>query len=138
MDDQKLEALQIDFDARASERGFYRKLLVALRDELPAGCFLSMTALASWCLYDTWIADLPVDEAVPMMFRMGLGATSAISYFSHAQRFLTPLAEGSLGMATDEPLFVPPPNRRLYLFSSEPWTSNTYEKFLKSTREAGQ
>ena len=30
-----------------------------------------MTALASWCLSDRWISDLPVDEAVPMLFQMG-------------------------------------------------------------------
>ena len=64
-------AIQIDFDAVTSERNFYRQLLEDLRQQLPDNVPLSITALASFCIGDPWIKDLPVDEAVPMMFRMG-------------------------------------------------------------------
>src|SRR5262249_49474683 len=63
----RASALQIDFDALASERVFYRQLLERLRPKVKK---LSITALASWCLDDGWIRDLPIDEAVPMLFRM--------------------------------------------------------------------
>jgi hypothetical protein len=64
--------VQIDFDARATERAFYRSLLTALRARLPQSTLLSITALASWCKGDNWLDDLPIDEAVPMLFRMGV------------------------------------------------------------------
>ena len=69
----QVAAIQVDFDAVESERGFYAALLRDLRDRLPKTIRLSITALASWCIGDTWIKDLPVDEAVPMLFRMGRG-----------------------------------------------------------------
>ena len=64
-------AIQIDFDAADSERDVYRRLLARVRAVLPRTVPLSMTALASWCVGDTWLDGLPVDEAVPMLFRMG-------------------------------------------------------------------
>src|SRR6266550_1237596 len=62
--------IQIDFDATKSERAFYRDVIVDVRRRLPDTVSLSMTALASWCTYDDWLSDLPIDEAVPMLFRM--------------------------------------------------------------------
>ena len=67
----RVSGVQIDFDARASQRPMYRRLLHEVRAALPPGTPLSMTALASWCLDDNWLDDLPVDEVVPMLFRMG-------------------------------------------------------------------
>jgi hypothetical protein len=71
-----IAAFQVDFDATRSQRGFYRDLLIDLRREMPPHLPLSMTALASWCSWDDWIRDLPVDEAVPMFFRMETGPAS--------------------------------------------------------------
>src|SRR3954454_6305905 len=59
-------SVQIDFDARVSEREFYRRLLAELR---PSYRLLSMTALVSWCNANSWLKGLPVDEIVPMEFR---------------------------------------------------------------------
>jgi hypothetical protein len=73
---QGVKALQIDYDARASEREFYRGVIQDLRRVLPASMPLSITALASWCESDDWISTLPVTEAVPMLFRMGAGETN--------------------------------------------------------------
>ena len=66
-----IAAVQVDFDARESERAFYRQLLEDLRRRLPSRLALSMTALASWCVGDDWLSGLPVDEAAPMLFRRG-------------------------------------------------------------------
>ena len=65
-----IAALQVDFDATRSQRAFYRELLTDLRKKMPARLPLSITALASWCSYDDWLHGLPIDEAVPMLFRM--------------------------------------------------------------------
>jgi len=66
-----VSAIQVDFDVVPAERTFYRRLLEDLRHQLPDNVPLSMTALASFCVGDRWVSDLPVDEAVPMVFRMG-------------------------------------------------------------------
>jgi len=68
-------AVQVDFDARQSQREWYAGVLRrSVRAEMPAQMPLSMTALASWCSYDgAWLRSLPVDEAVPMLFRMEPG-----------------------------------------------------------------
>ena len=50
--------------------GVYRELLAALRQRVPARVPLSITALASWCFGDRWLEGLPIEEAVPMLFRM--------------------------------------------------------------------
>src|SRR5688572_11177597 len=65
-------AVQIDFDATVSQRNFYRSLLETLRRDLPASTAISITALASWCAGDDWLSDLPIDEAVLMLFRLGV------------------------------------------------------------------
>ena len=62
---------QIDFDALQSQRTFYKSLLSELRASLSPKISISITALASWCLFDNWIKGLPVDETVPMMFSLG-------------------------------------------------------------------
>jgi hypothetical protein len=46
------DAIQVDFDARQSQRPFYSSVLTALRRQLPAYVPLSITALAFWCVYD--------------------------------------------------------------------------------------
>ena len=112
--------VQIDFDARASQRAMYRQLLHAVRSVLPRETPLSMTALASWCLDDRWLDDLPIDEAVPMLFRMG--SSEAPLRASLAWRALAPPCRAAVGMALDEPLTVSTRKKRLYVFNPSPWT----------------
>jgi Protein of unknown function (DUF3142) len=77
-------AIQIDFDATRSQRAFYRDLLAQVRARLPASTALSITALASWCMYDDWVTRLPVNEIVPMLYRMGPDAEDIMSYLRGA------------------------------------------------------
>jgi len=114
--------LQIDFDARLSERAFYRRLLEQVRARLPHAAGLSITALASWCAGDNWIAGLPVDEAVPMFFRMGGEALTPGA-------LREPLCAGSAGISLDEP-GVHAPGRRLYVFNPRPWSRAEVEALL--------
>ena len=62
-----VRAVQIDFDATIAQRCFYRDLIHRVRALLPAEVPLSMTALASWCMDDDWVSDLPIEEVVPML-----------------------------------------------------------------------
>lgn len=119
-----VRALQIDFDATASQRDFYATVLRDLREDLPAGFPISVTALVSWCGPHSWLHDLPVDEAVPMFFRMGgPGGTRANSSRSQAV-IAEPLCSGSVGLSTDEVWPAVRRNQRVYLFRPGPWTQD--------------
>jgi hypothetical protein len=121
----RVRALQVDFDAAVSERAFYRSLLAEVRRLLPAGVGLSITALASWCLDDPWIAGLPVDEAVPMLFRMGADHASVLRRLAAGEDFRLPMCRGSLGLSTDEPIELLPAGRRRWVFSPTSWPEST-------------
>jgi len=122
-----VRALQIDFDAAVSERGFYRRVLVDTRASLPRTMPLSMTALASWCLYDGWIEGLPVDEAVPMLFDMGPDASAVQKHLRDGKDFLLPVCRGSYGVSVAEPVEGLRPGRRVYWWSPAAWTEKTRE-----------
>lgn len=121
---RNVSAIQIDFDATASERGFYRGLLRDLRSQLPDTVALSMTALASFCVGDRWLDDLPVDEAVPMIFRMGADDRTIKNLLTSGEDFREPLCQRSYGIAVDEPLEIKfRPERRIYIFNDRSWTA---------------
>ena len=115
-------AIQIDFDATLSQRAFYRDLLAEVHGRLPASTALSITALASWCMDDDWVARLPVDEIVPMLYRMGPDAEDIRSYLRGGGDFVPPLARISVGLSTDEHLAGLADGKRAYLFSAQAWT----------------
>jgi hypothetical protein len=102
-------ALQIDFDAPESARPFYRALLADVRRTIGSDAFLSITALASWCGKDSWLTDLPVDEIVPMFFRMGRQKIDPPLAF--------PACQSSAGVSEDEPTVrLPVTIKRVYTF----------------------
>jgi hypothetical protein len=127
-------AAQIDFDATASERKFYRQLLEKLRQQLPSSMPISITALASWCIGDRWIADLPINEAVPMLFRMGTGQSEVKSWLGSAKEFPAAVCRDSLGISTDEPWKSLPTGRRVYAFSPKPWDQNSLDALSQEVR----
>jgi len=116
----RVQAIEIDFDARRSERDWYADLLRRVRQGLTPSIPLTITALASWCLGDTWIIGLPVADAVPMLFRMGAGEPRG------AREFSVGVCRASLGISTDEPLYAAPHGRRLFIFNPRPWTPEAY------------
>lgn len=121
---RNVSAIQIDFDAAVSEREFYRALLRDLRAKLPDQIPLSMTALASFCVGDRWLDDLPVDEAVPMIFRMGADDRTIKNFLAGGEDFREPLCQRSYGIALDEPLEIKfKPDRRVYVFNDRSWTA---------------
>lgn len=126
--------VQVDFDATKTERPFYRALLVSLRRSLPQQTLLSITALASWCKGDNWLEDLPIDEAVPMLFRMGVERNQILSQLADGEPFTSKPCKASAGVSTDEPITQLPHVQRLYVFSPESWTAQT----LKQTMETYQ
>lgn len=128
-------AIQIDFDARRSERDFYRALLHDLRQVLPATTRLSITTLASWCLGDDWLADLPIDEAVSMLFRMGADRQHVLRHLQNGGAVLCAAPQSSLGVSTDEPLPRVPPRSRVYIFHPRPWSAAAIEAALEEAKQ---
>jgi hypothetical protein len=119
-----VSVVQIDFDATVSERDFYRALLHEVKPRLPS---LSITALASWCAGDRWLSDLPIDEAVPMLFRMGVDQ----KHLQSRKRFEPAVCANSAGVSTDEHV-IPPTVDRIYIFSPTPWSRDSLNSALET------
>ncbi|MBC8028818.1 MAG: hypothetical protein H7Z16_01795 [Pyrinomonadaceae bacterium] len=124
--------VQVDFDATLTERNFYRSVLIELRAKLPESTLLSITALASWCKGDNWLDDLPIDEAVPMLFRMGVERNQFLSQLAAGDEFNAKLCQASLGISTDEPLTRLPPVQRVYVFNPESWSPAQVNRVMEA------
>ena len=131
---KNVSAIQIDYDAATSEREFYRSLLHDLRQRLPDNIPLSMTALASFCVGDRWLNDLPVDEAIPMIFRMGADDRTIKSFLSRGNDFKESICRRSYGIAVDEPVDINFRSRRQYIFNVRAWTQQDVLAFQQGTR----
>ncbi len=124
--------VQVDFDATTTQRPFYRALLNELRSKLPQSTLLSITALASWCKGDNWIEDLPIDEAVPMLFRMGVERKQFLSQLATGVYFSAGPCQNSAGISTDEPVAQLPPVQRVYVFNPKSWSPETVNQTLET------
>ena len=113
---------QIDFEVPASKRTVLLDLLTDVRAGLPPGTYLSMTALASWCDTETWIDAAPVDEIVPMLFRMGAAGEALKRRLAGGGDFHRPRCHDAIGIATDTPMDRVPPGRRIWMFNPRTWT----------------
>jgi hypothetical protein len=122
-------AVQIDFDATMSEREFYRAVLMQVREKLPSSMPLSITALASWCSGDNWLTDLPVDEAVPMLFRLGVESRRFASRLKSGEMFPAP-CHAAAGISTDEPITLPPV-QRVYIFNPKVWSQVSFNRAME-------
>ena len=129
-----ISSIQIDFDAARSERSFYHDVILSVRRRLPASVALSITALASWCADDDWISDLPIDEAVPMLFRMGPDARQIRDRVTSGQEFLARPCRDSYGISTDEPLRNLSATKRLYVFNPDAWTEGSVREIMDSRK----
>lgn len=126
-----IAALQIDFDALTSQRPFYRELLNKLKPDMPDGVRLTITALASWCLWDDWLTGLPIDDAIPMLFQMGIDDHRVRRYLDAGDDFRAEVCRSSLGLSTDEWPARVPHGRRDYIFHPRPWSAATVSDTLR-------
>jgi hypothetical protein len=124
-----IQAMQVDFDARRSERDWYAALLQEVRHDMSRSMPLTITALASWCERDGWIERLPLAEAVPMLYRMGPKEPHDASGFRLA------FCRTSVGISTDELPASLPAGRRVFVFHPHRWDREAY---LRAVRLAEQ
>lgn len=118
--------LQLDFEAPFRQHDTYRTLVAAIRKALPADVRLSVTALAHWCSQGDWLDRLPVDEVVPMLYRLGPHADDWRRRFAQNDAGLARRCRGpALGFATNDP----PPTTLLartirpYWFDEAAWSN---------------
>jgi len=130
-----LAALQIDFDATESEREFYRALLNDVRRQMPESMPLSITALASWCIFDNWLDGLPVDEAVPMIFQMGIDGHRIKNYLESGGKVRASICRTSIGASTDEASVSVASTSRIYFFNPQPWTESSVRDVLERSHQ---
>jgi hypothetical protein len=141
-----VSAVQIDFDAPASAHGFYASLLRDVRRKLPPSMPLSITALAFWCIGDPWLSQLPpgtIDEAVPMLFRMGPDAANVARFLHSDDDFPVVACRGTLGLSTDEPIshdlltarsssaIFDRRAKRIYIFAPRAWTPSAAQNIIQ-------
>jgi hypothetical protein len=123
-----VRGIQIDFDARSSERELYSTLLEMLRTQTDKP--IGITALASWCIGDQWLDREPIVEAVPMFFRMG-------RHESRDEIAESSVCRSSIGLSIDEPWPARRPGgiERIYLFSPHAWRAGDYRDALKRIQD---
>lgn len=130
----RVPAVQIDFDAPNSARPFYRALLRDIRQRIGPSVFLSITALASWCGENSWLAGVDADELVPMLFQTGRESAALLDRPRSGARFPFEGCLGSVGVST----FGPQGNlsgRRVYIFPGNAnWTPQSAAAALKAYR----
>lgn len=135
--DDDMVGLQVDFDALPSDRAFYRQLLVDLDAAMPDDVALSITAFASWCVGDRWLAGVPIDFAVPMLYRMGADAAAIRVRLAAGRDWEEPMCQQAYGVSSDEPVADGlRPGRQLWLFAAEAWTRAVYQSLRERTAAA--
>lgn len=117
-----VKELQIDFDATVSEREFYKSVVVMTREMLPANGPISITALASWCMGDRWMAELPIEEAVPMLFDIGPDDATVREFVAAGNDWREPKCRSSYGLSVESPRISGlKKDRKVYFFKSSAW-----------------
>ncbi|WP_343732491.1 hypothetical protein [Duganella sp.] len=119
--------VQLDMEAKPSQRLFYRSLVRQLRSELSPQMKLSVTALAWWCRSPAWLDDLGADEVVPMFFRMGKDSARLRDIIVHSPATLHASCRDVAGFSPQE-AFAPQVTARYhktYWFDRYAWKRGT-------------
>ncbi len=129
----KSDAIQIDFDAAKSQRLLYEKLLTKLHVSLP-NIKISITALASWCVGDTWIDKLPITHAVPMLYNLGAHADDFKKYFTDKKKWKAAKCQCHIGFEESDIFTKPPRGWHVYVFNNKAWSVRSYKNVGEKLR----
>ncbi len=78
---------------------------------------------------DSWLSDLPIDEAVPMLFRLGAEKRRFTSRLRSGEKLRAYACQDSAGVSTDEPVKLASV-QRLYVFNPTSWSPVSFEAAL--------
>lgn len=120
---------QLDFDAKKSEYIEYAEILTTIKQRLPK-IKITITALASWCGKNSWLEKMLIDDAVPMLYRMG-NSPSIKNLLNDGGITSYAKCGHSVALSTDELNFKFKQylNRHnIYLFNPDSWTEENYMK----------
>ncbi|MCR6479948.1 hypothetical protein NU688_27585 [Variovorax sp. ZS18.2.2] len=120
--------VQLDFEARRSQREAYVALLRQLQPLRAGGVRLSATALASWCMSDPWLPAGLVDEVVPMYFRMGADSAHIRQRLQAAGTATVPACRDAAGLLLGEPWPALGGVKRRFVFHTGAWKTEDFEK----------
>jgi hypothetical protein len=131
-DQHGIRELQIDFDARRSERTFYRDVLVEVKGIAKPTTRVTITALASWCMGDRWMTGLEIDGAVPMLFRLGAERDLVRRTWVGVDK--DPICREAVGVSTDEP-WMGVGAKQVFWFHPGPWTEADLKRVLAEGKQ---
>jgi hypothetical protein len=120
--------VQLDFEARRSQREAYVALLRRLQPLRADGIRLSATALASWCMSDPWLPDGLIDEIVPMYFRMGAEAARIRQRLGTTGAATVPACRDAAGLMLGEEWPALREVKRRYVFHAGSWKNEDFKK----------
>lgn len=126
--------VQLDFEARRSQRAAYVALLQRLQPLRERGVRLSATALASWCMDDAWLPAGLLDEIVPMYFRMGAESARIRQRLQATGAAAVPACRGAAGLLLGEPWPALGGVARRYVFHTGAWKNQDFEQIDRRDR----
>lgn len=125
--------VQIDFDATKSQRPFYKKFMQFLQESLSIP--ISMTALASWCTFDSWLDEMPVSYAVPMLYNLGNEKEVHYQHLKSKGFFYVKKCRGYLGLHMSDLELLKDKkikeSHKIYLFNDKAWNQEHYITLMK-------
>ena len=107
-------------------------MVADIRARLPRETALSITALASWCSGDYWLAKLPADEIVPMAFRMGVDQRKIRQQLNNDGKFPHAKCNHAIGYASDEIGSGSTAPRRYY-YAPQAWSAASLASGTRQT-----
>lgn len=121
--------VQLDMEAKPSQRLFYHSLVRQIRAALPPRMRLSVTALTWWCRSPAWLDNLDADEVVPMFFRMGRDGAELRELIEHQpERLHQRCRGGTAGFSPQEPFSAEVEARysKRYWFDRRAWRRSSF------------
>ncbi|MFH0132525.1 hypothetical protein ACGLHS_20135 [Variovorax sp. VaC1] len=125
--------VQLDFEARRSQREAYVALLKRLQPLREGGVRLSATALASWCMSDPWLPAGLLDEIVPMYFRMGAEGARIRQRLDATGAATVPACRDAAGLMFGENWPALGGVKRRYVFHAGAWKNEDFERIDSSS-----
>ncbi|MFV0674867.1 hypothetical protein [Variovorax sp. tm] len=128
--------VQLDFEARRSQREAYVALLRRLQPLRQGGMRISATALASWCMDDPWLPAGLLDEIVPMYFRMGGESARIRQRLGTTGKAAVRACRDAAGLMLGEDWPALRDVKRRYVFHAGSWKNEDFEKLQIGNRDS--